>query len=232
MKNLILITTLALSVNIYGQVEGFWQVEKVEVGEKAMTPVVKWFKINADHTQSSGNGWLQNVEGTWSFDKNTYLFTPVNNDGVIDESGPFAVSFIDQNMIWEREEEGMLVRVTLFPIDKLPQGPADRLLGLWDFVSVEKNGENVMKEYDPEQKRYLFFQWDHRFRDVFGPQGKTSGTWQMNGHHPILHLINDNNVVEQFTVSFGESTMILIGKSTNGENLKLSFARITSFPNE
>ena len=70
---------------------GFWRVDKVEVGQETMTPVAKWFRINQDGTYQSGNGWLQNSVGTWTFDKAKNLYVPTEKNGIVDLFGGFEV---------------------------------------------------------------------------------------------------------------------------------------------
>ena len=74
-----LIVTLLIfnSLTVYAQdIVGFWEIKEVIVGGKIMTPVAKWSKINKDGSYQSGNGWLQNSEGTWKFDKKNNLYSP------------------------------------------------------------------------------------------------------------------------------------------------------------
>jgi len=108
-----------------------------------------------------------------------------NND-IKDEFGSFRVTFENEEMIWEREEEGMLVKVVLKPITVLPKAPADEIKGLWDVVNVQKDGTNITNQYDPNSKRYLFIRWDNSFQDNLGPNGKLLGFWQINAHKPII----------------------------------------------
>ena len=121
-KSTVLLPCLLLGSNlIFSQhITGLWLVERVQVGEEQMTPVAKWFDIRDDGTCNSGNGWLQNMTGTWSFDKDTSEFSATNKFGIKDEAGPFAVEFMGESMLWSRTEEGMDVRVHLTRITTAP----------------------------------------------------------------------------------------------------------------
>lgn len=214
----------------FAQVEGFWHVKNVSAGDREVTPVAKWFKINKDHTQQMGNGWLQNGEGTWTFDTETSLFSPINFNDIKDEFGSFRVAFKNERMIWEREEEGMLVKVVLEPITALPKGPADEIKGLWGIVKVLKDGIVITDQYDPDNKRHLFIQWDNRFQDNLGPDGRLVGFWQMNAHKPIISFIRSENLDQQFFVKFGENTIELRGHSENEKGLIITLNRLSTFP--
>ena len=114
---------------------GLWEIKKVIVGGKTMTPVAKWTKINKDGSYQSGNGWLQNTEGKWTFNKKNNLYSTTETNGVKDEFGPFTVEVTTNKMTWLREEEGRIVTVSLEKIKKMPKSTSDELMGLWDLVS-------------------------------------------------------------------------------------------------
>jgi len=116
----------------------------VDVGGKIKTPVAKWTKIENDHTYRSGNGWLQNSVGTWTYDDKARQFSATETNGIKDEFGSFTVSFAEGNMIWEREEDGMKVLITMERIDEMPMSTADKLIGLWDLTQANKNGEIII----------------------------------------------------------------------------------------
>lgn len=66
-----------------------------------MTPVAKWTRINKDRSYVSGNGWLQNSSGTWTYDIDSKQFIPTETNGIRDEFGAFIVSFSEGKMKWE-----------------------------------------------------------------------------------------------------------------------------------
>ena len=64
------------------EITGFWEFKKVDVGGKIKTPVAKWTKIENDHTYRSGNGWLQNSVGTWTYDDKARQFSATETNGI------------------------------------------------------------------------------------------------------------------------------------------------------
>ena len=167
----VLVTTLKfLGISVNAQVEGLWEIRKVTVGDQTMTPLAKWTRINSNFIYQSGNGWLQNSEGNWSFDKSLIQFLPIEKDGIADEFGPFEVEIVKDHMSWTRIEDG----------DK----------------------------------------------------GRQTGYWHMNGHRPVLTLINNNGDMSNMNweVSFHKSEMIWIGASDSNRGIKLTFGRMSRFP--
>ena len=75
-------------------------MKEVTVGVEIMTPTAKWTRINEDGTFQSGNGWMQNAEGTWTFDEVSSLFLPTTKNWILDEGGPFEVMFSGDGMQW------------------------------------------------------------------------------------------------------------------------------------
>ena len=194
----------------HSQIEGLWGVEKVTVGSQIMTPLAKWTRINADASFQSGNGWLQNSEGTWSFNAENMKYTPLTHNGLDDPFGAFTVALNDDKMTWSRIEEGEKVVVYLERIKAIPKGPADTIQGLWDLWSVSNKGVDISSSYDPDSKRYMFIRWDRIFIDDLGPDGRLTGYWQMHGHRPLLTLIShdESKVNQQWTVEFTTMEMI------------------------
>lgn len=209
---------------------GFWGVDEVLVGGRNVTPVAKWFKINEDSTFYSGNGWLKNSFGTWSYNTKTYEFKPENKNGIRDEFGAFKVSFAGDKMLLEREEDGMDVVVTLSKISKMPMSPADSIAGLWDLSVVRKGAEDITSTFDPDDQQYFFIRRDRLFR-IRNPDGSTSsGYWHMDGHSPKFFLVDYNKEVEDqvYMVSFQKDLLIM--EQQGGENLILTCRRINQFP--
>jgi hypothetical protein len=211
-------------------VSGFWVVNKVSVGDRSMTPVAKWFKNNKDGTFQSGNGWTQNSVGTWTYDKETKEFIPTNTNGLKDEYGPFQVSFSGDNMIWERQEDGMKVVVTLSEINEMPIAPADQIVGLWSLSNVKKMEEDASTGVDPDGNPYLFIRPDRLYRIRNADATFDNGYWHMDGHNPEFHLINHNRekAVQIFTISFRGNQLFM--KQKEGDQLELRYNRINEFP--
>ena len=211
-------------------ITGFWGVDEVLVGGRNLTPVAKWFKINEDSTFYSGNGWLQNSFGTWSYNKKTNEYKQGNTNGIRDEFGAFKVSFSDNKMAWERNEDGMDVVVTLSRISKMPMSPADSIAGLWDLSMVKKGAEDITSTFDPDDQQYFFIRWDRLFR-IRNPDGSvSSGYWHMDGHAPKFFLVDFNKEVEDqvYMVSFQKDLLIM--EQQGGGNLVLTCKRINEFP--
>ncbi|MDW7694107.1 hypothetical protein R9C00_05075 [Flammeovirgaceae bacterium SG7u.111] len=213
-------------------VVGFWEIEKVMVGEEVMTPVAKWTKINADGTYQSGNGWLQNSTGTWTFDKNNNLFSPEEKNGIKEGFGAFTVSLDGKKMKWEREEEGMKVVVSLIPIEKKPMSTADKIHGLWDLTSAAKGGENITSEYDANDKCYLFIRWDRLYRERTPEGERATGYWHINGHKPEVTFLShqERKAPKTWRVEVEDTQLIMTGISDSNMDLKLTFERINEFP--
>ena len=221
------------STFLYAQdISGLWEIKKVLVGGQTMTPVAKWTNIHKDGSYQSGNGWLQNAEGTWTFDKSKKLYTPVETNGIKDEFGPFTVEFKNNSMTWLREEEGMIVTVSLEKINKLPKSTADRMVGLWDLQDVIKNGKSIIKVIDPNSKHYIFIQWSRFFLERT-PQGKRStGYWHIHDHKPEVTLLNHNEKkpAKKWNVSASANELKMIGISDSNKNIEMIYKRIHQFP--
>jgi len=159
-----------LGISVCAQVEGLWEISKVTV-------LAKWTRINSDFTYQSGNGWLQNSEGNWTFDQNLNQFLPIEKHGIVDDFGPFEVEIIEDRMTWTRQENGEAVKVHFERIEDLPKGPADKLQGLWDLKNAVRGEENLMSSYDPDNNRYYHIRWDRIYVDDLGPAGRQADEW-------------------------------------------------------
>lgn len=211
---------------------GFWEVEKVTVGDQTMTPVAKWFRIENDGTYTGGNGWLQNMEGTWEYDEENNSYLPKENKGLVDPFGAFTVSFDVEKMIWTREEEGMEVNVSLVPIESMPKSPADQIVGLWDLEEADSLGTKMIPKLDPEGKYYLFIRWDRMYVERNKDGQRKTGYWHMHGHRPELTILphDSGQSPKSWTVSFENKKLILTGNSDSIKDLELRFNRLTDFP--
>ena len=214
------------------KIVGFWEIKKVEVGGQLMTPIAKWTKINKDGSFQSGNGWLQNSEGTWTFDSKKKLFSPKETNGLIDEFGPFTVDIKDNTMTWLREEEDRIVTVTLVKIKQLPKAPADQLVGLWDLSTILKNGEDITSTFDPDNMYYLFLRWDKICTERSSKGQRTNGYWFVNSHKPEITLPphNKEKPAESWEIKVGITTLKMIGISSTNENVQMDFKRRYEFP--
>ncbi len=222
------------ATDLYAQKEkivGFWGVQQVLVGEQVMTPVAKWFRINPDGTYEAGNGWLQNGEGTWSFNAETNIYTPVVALDIQDEYGGFNVSFADGKMYWEREEEGMQVQVSLIPIETLPMSPADYLEGVWQLVSIDENGLSVQDDFDNGSAHKFFFRWDRIYIELSPESSRKTGYWHINGHRPEITLLphQEGGQPESWRIEVNEEDLIMTGISDTNRDIQKRYERRRNF---
>lgn len=208
-------------------IEGLWLVEEVRAGSKTVTPVGKWTRFNGDSTQESGNGWFQHSYGTWSFNIETQELEVVTLNGLEDSYGAFKVQLSDSGMIWERNEDGMDIVVTLRRSEELPSTYRDQLLGLWQLEEASTNGFFFTET--SESTDYLHIRWDGKF--VVGSKGKkTYGVYNVHGHKSELELIPYGDESRSFwSVKLLDEGFEM--KLLNGDDNTLRrFRRIRSFP--
>lgn len=211
-------------------VGGFWSVSEVMVGTRKMTPVAKWFKFREDGTCTGGNGWTQNSVGTWSFSEKTQELVPTNELGIKDDFGPFKVNFLGDTMKWTRQEEGMAVTVSLVQIQEMPPAPADLVKGLWALSKVENSDGDWISNFDLNRKQFILIRPDMRFRLRNPDESISQGFWHMDGHRPLLTLINyDRNVsYKEYTISFENETLIMKSNDEGGNTYR--YSRTGQFP--
>lgn len=188
------------------EVVGFWKVDQVMVGDRDVTPVAKWFRINKDHTSQAGNGWSQNAVGTWTYDDQKAEFLTYDQAGKPDEFGAFHTSFKNGKMLWQRLEDGMKVVVTLSPATEMPMAPKDSIAGRWDLVSVIKDDQDITTDYDSKNQEEILIRWTGTYAKT-NPDGTQShGFWHMDPHAAEFHMIDWNRDVDfqAFDVSFDQ----------------------------
>lgn len=174
---------------VQAQIAGLWEVQEVRVGTETMTPVAKWFDFEVEGNYQSGNGWLQNMAGNYSYDSRTGTLSQTIGDAP-DEYGPFNVQFADKTMHWQRMEEGQKVTVYLKRIKELPLAPWDHLVGNWTLKMIERSGEDVSKEFVGTESPNFFFRWDRLYFLHGEVKGVTAGIWYIHPHRPELRLIS------------------------------------------
>lgn len=213
-------------------ITGLWEVKEVLVEDQIMTPVSRWFRFNSDNTFEAGNGWLQNGEGTWTFNSATNEFSAAEKNWLIDKAGPFTLSWEGEEMVWERTEENMPVAVRMVRIEEKPMAPADKLKGLWDLVSVEKDGKDITGEIDPDGAFNILIRWDKIFLKHSAEGERSMGYWFMNAHRPELELIPfaDYTKSEKWHVSLKDSKMMWTGNSDANRGVTRTFRRINEYP--
>lgn len=234
LNHLLLLVALLLAIQTNAQqskITGLWEVQKVAVGEKSMTPVAKWFKINNDGTYQAGNGWLQNGQGKWSYDAKTNLYSAADDLDIADEFGGFNVSFDQDNMLWEREEEGMRVKITLVPVGERPMSPADYLEGIWDLVEITENGNSILAAFDGEGNHKLFIRWDRVYINFSPEKQRLTGYWHIHGHKPEITLMphQEGTKPESWRVEVNTKALLMTGISDSNRNIQRKYVRRKTF---
>ena len=228
MRNVILVLIFIWLPYImaYSQpVIGFWGVDSVTVGGRNVTPVAKWFIYDSDHTYRGGNGWSQNDVGTWTYDEHKSEFMPTSKLGAPDEFGAFHVKVFGSRMVWERDEDGMQVVVTLTRIQEMPMSPTDMIPGKWDLVSATQGQFDVTEKYDPNDHHRIDVRRGQTYTLIRPDSSESFGYWHMDAHEPEFHLIDfDRNVdFEVYTVSFEQDQLVMRPKKNT--NLTLVYGR-------
>lgn len=223
---------LFLSASFAQPVVGFWEIEEVKVGSETMTPAARWTRINKDGTYQSGNGWLQHAEGSWTYDESKKTFLPQETSGVADEFGAFTVERTGETMTWQREEEGMTVRVTFKPIEALPKATADYLTGLWELKEVVRQEANITAAFDPDHQHYIFFRWDRIYVERTPAGERGTGYWHINGHRPEITLLSHRHgqAPESWKISATEDELRMTGISDANREMVRVYRRIHQFP--
>jgi hypothetical protein len=197
-------------------IPGLWLVNEVTVGEESLTPTAKWFLFEADGTQTSGNGWVQNFLGTWYYNATTRKFLSYDQEGKADEYGAFDLSYNGEKMIWQRTEDGVPVKVTLSPITEKPLAPWDKITGNWTFYKLEITDSATNEGFIADVGPFSFlFGWDRRYRKFDG-NGKRieTGIWHIEAHSNWLWTISDaDNNKTGYGLEFDESGMIFTLKT-------------------
>lgn len=221
-----------LSIVNAQSIVGFWEVKEVTVAGKITTPVAKWTKINTDGSYQSGNGGIQNSEGTWSFDEKNKIFLPVETKGIKEPYGGFKVTYQEALMIWERQEDGDRVVVKLERTNKFPKSHADMLVGLWDLKEIVKNGRSQTSTFDPDNKYYIFIRWDRVYVERNTAGQKVFGYWHINAHRPELTFLphSEEKKDESWTITVNAEELKMEGISDSNKGTLIVYSRLYEFP--
>lgn len=206
---------------------GLWEVLEVKVGDELMTPTARWFEFLTDGTMTSGNGWVQNMAGEYNYDldKNELL---QSNQGIVDEYGAFSISIEEEQMNWQRQEDGVHVKVILKKVLKKPLAPWDIIVGSWTIDKAEglnPETKKVINSYVMEPDRYLF-RWDRRYVkfDKDGERTET-GIWHIEAHSPWLWTMSDaDNTKTGWSIEISKDKMTWI-KESDKEIMHVYFSR-------
>jgi hypothetical protein len=208
-------------------IEGLWQVEKVQMGSQEMTPVAKWTRFNSNHTQVSGNGWLQHSVGNWKLQGNQ--LSVQNNNGVSDDFEPFKISIEGEKMAWKRKEEKDTVQVFLKRIKELPSSEGNQLLGLWKLVAFSENGKDALSKINAPERAMIHFRWDNVYVQHNMPRGKRLGVYKIHGHKPEIQMINygKGNSFDFWKFDISKDTLIM---TSTDKTTQIKFKRSHQFP--
>ncbi len=208
-------------------IEGLWLVEKVQMGTQEMTPIARWTRFNANHTQSSGNGWLQHSVGSWDFKDNKLRVE--NSNGITDKFEPFHVSMEGEKMIWKRKEEKDTVQVFLKKITELPASKGNDLLGLWKLVGYAENGVDATSKINVPERAMIHFRWDNVYVQHNMPAGKRTGVYKIHGHKPEIQMINygKGNSFDFWEFEISNDTLRM---TSTDKTTEIRFKRSHQFP--
>lgn len=229
------ILSLIISLSFFGcerttTLEGLWVVKSVVVGNEEMTPNARWTRFNSDLTQESGNGRFQHSYGTWKLNKNSNELYIENTNGLDDINEPFVISLNQDEMIWERTEDGQNIKVILERSSKLPETYGDKILGLWKLEKATGNGSYFKESDKKETNDYIFFRWDKRFV-IKSEKRRVNGVYNVHGHKPEVELIPYDGQVKRvfWGIKFEENQITL--KLLNSDTVVTrEFRRIRNFP--
>ncbi len=219
--SLILIFSLGSLFATAQNIFGLWEITEVKMGNEAMTPIAKWTRINLDGTYESGNGWLQNSEGVWSYNENTNSYAPKEKNGITDPFGGFTVTLSENTMLWERmEEEGAMVTVSLQRIDKLPKAPADMVVGLWELQANQPTDE----------AHTIHIRWDRLYKKQIGSVTEY-GYWNIHAHRVEIVFFDDSTEnLKKWKIEVDDNTLKLIGISDSNKGIEHTYKRLHKFP--
>jgi hypothetical protein len=202
---------------------GLWEITQVTVGNEHKTPIAKWVDFKADHTHRGGNGWVQHSIGTWHFDQQKSTLNILTTNGIEDIYPPFTVSQNDNGMQWKREEDGQTVIVSLKKIEEIPVAYSDKMIGLWQVVSIENEDDNTLLPFTKDAK--LFMRMDRRY-SVHLPSGQKGGVWHAHAHRQQVRLLSDegDSADTSWSVLFDGKKMVFEMKG-----VRLTLARTHHF---
>lgn len=181
-KLLALLFTFAIyqAVSAQNKIIGCWEAIEVTMGNQTMTPVGKWTKIHPNNTFESGNGWIQNSTGKWTFKNDSITMTDTLN--VEDPYGGFILSWSGDTMIWQRDEDGERIAVKWRPITQIPMTPLDYIYGNWEMT--EPASDSFLS-----YPTTLYFRWDRIYKTSSTHTGSPTGYWQVHGHRNRITFI-------------------------------------------
>ena len=211
-------------------IEGLWVVNSVKVGDVEMTPNARWTRFNPDLTQESGNGRFQHSYGTWKLNPETNELSIENINGLDDINDPFKIMIEENEMVWERTEEGQNIKITLVRSSHLPETYGDKILGLWSLENATGTGSYFEQSSKAEANNFIFFRWDKRFV-IESEKGRINGVYNVHGHKPEVELIPYGDQFQrnfwEIQIEDNEITLTLLNTDSI---VTRKFRRIHKFP--
>ena len=212
----ILFCLAALHVSAQGDLVGLWEVQLVTAAGETQTPEAKWFDLQADHYFAGGNGYLQNLAGSWQYDadRNELLFT--DQDSVPDPDGPFTVEWVDGQLTLLRTEGETEISVSFQRVEHRPMAIWDKLVGSWLLQTDEADGEQS-----------IFMRWDRLYFAHELEVGGGSGVWYFHPHRPELRLLSNrgDDFDSRWEVAFPEANIMTWTGTLDGEEQVWTFSR-------
>lgn len=217
MTNRILLLLLLFSMSVSAQsILGSWEVALVQADERSMTPQAKWITFETEG-YFGGNGFLQNSAGIYHWDKAARTIRMEDSLGFPDPNPAFDISWSGDTMYWQREEEGMAIKVTLVPMTKKPLRPADHIIGVW---ATE----------DSESLAYIRFGWTQTYEMRYRDGRESRGVWRCHPHRNELVLLPWNREEEIQVYLLRYTTWKDLVLQVKDADLTWSLARQKDYP--
>ena len=226
---LVLIQIL-LSISIKAQIHGLWETTSVKVGDEIMTPIAKWSNLHQDGTFTSGNGWLQNSDGTWEYDQESNELQMTIVTGFENKFGPFKVEMVNsEEMIWTRYENGELVTVVNKRITSVQKNPATMAVGLWMVTEAIFGNQVKTDEFKESEFHAVFVRWDNLLQEIT-TEGRRSGMWRIDAHRPVIDILyyDGSKPLQYWDLDFENENSMTWKRG----GMIISFERLTSFPED
>lgn len=219
---------ISTSIQLSAQISGLWEATKVQVGTEELTPVAKWTLFNENGSFTTGNGWLQNGDGSWSFNQQSSQISLTTITGFEDEFGAFTIDFVsDDFMNWKRMENGEEVIVSYQRIKEIPKDLRTNVVGLWQLDVVWEGEKDITKTYTKGESLFFHIRWDNLI-NMMSPEGRTSGMWRIDAHRPTLDILyyDEKKSLDYWALSFEDENQMVWKR----DELTIQLKRLTSFP--
>lgn len=214
------------------KIHGLWIVKALKFTNEDLTINKKWFRFEADSTQTSGNGWQQHTTGSWSYQKESNRITIKNDNNFndfLEYKNPFKVTFDKNRMTLQGTDRGEDVTIVLERATKLPTTEANKLLGLWKFDSIFVDDKEVSDSLNPTKKGMIYLGSENNYTLYNYPEGEKYGVFKTHSMRNQIDLINSSKTPAYQYYKFSLEDDNLTLKSTNS-NKEITLTRIHQFP--